>query len=244
MTSRLNVQAIFDSIDGEENGFQGAGELTTFIRLKGCPLRCRWCDTKYAQESKPENWMTVEEICEQVHFEKITLTGGDPLLQKDNLIPLIRCLLDRGLKITIETNGSIDIPEEFFGTFLNKLRLVVDFKLPSSDMMKHMKTSVFESLRPEDVIKFVISDEYDYKYALTVIDQNPSWIARKVFSPAVIIEKARSRKINAEERIGTSAHVNMSWPRQLVEMMIRDRVDAQFSLQIHKVLWPGAEEER
>ena len=60
MNNKLNVQAIFNSIDGEANGFGGAGELTTFIRLKGCNLSCSYCDTKYAQSPKPENWMSID----------------------------------------------------------------------------------------------------------------------------------------------------------------------------------------
>lgn len=243
METKLNVQAIFDSIDGEANGFDGAGQLTTFIRLKGCQLHCSYCDTKYAQNAEPVNWMTIDEIIQEVHFPKVTITGGEPLLQRTRLWPLIDELLTNGHIVTMETNGT-EPPLAEIDTSFRELRYVVDFKLPSSGVMEHMNSMVFSSLSHNDVIKFVISDEQDYKYAKMLIQEHPSWIAKKVMSPAVIIEKARSRKISAEERIGTPAHVNMTWPRQLAEMMIKDRVDAQFSLQLHKILWPGAKKER
>lgn len=243
MNNKLNIQAIFDSVDGEANGFGGAGELTTFIRLKGCNLRCSFCDTKYAQNSIPENWMEAEEICEQVHFEKVTITGGEPLLAGDDLISLIRLLLDKGNKITIETNGSIEIPKDFFGTFLHRLRFVVDFKLPSSGVMEHMNSTIFSSLRAIDIIKFVISDEEDYKYAKMLIHNHPiSWKAIKVFSPVLGCLQYQYGCGGAP--IKETAYFNMFWPRQLAEMMIRDKVDAQLSLQLHKVLWPGAKQER
>lgn len=241
MNSRLNVQAIFDSIDGEENAFGGAGELTTFIRLKGCQLRCSYCDTQYAQESKPENWMTIDEIIQQIHFPKITITGGEPLLQKEGVEELCNKLIfGKFCEVSIETNGTIQ--PTYYLEEEDVVRYIVDFKLPSSGMLEHMNTEVFKNLRPVDVIKFVIADDYDYKYALTVIEQNPSWKAKMVFSPAVSITFARSRKISAYLR--RPVYADLEWARQLAEMMIRDKVPAQFSLQLHKILWPGAKEER
>jgi len=237
---KLNVQAIFSSIDGEANGFNGAGELTTFIRLKGCNLNCQWCDTKYAQESKPENWMTTDEIIQQIHFPKVTVTGGEPLLQRTRLLPLVEILLTNAYRITIETNGT-EPPFAEIDTSFQKLRYVVDYKLPSSGMEDEMNLEVFKNLELTDVIKFVISDMKDYKRACEVVKSNPSWEAKMVFSPAL-------GGLHAFAVPSTGGNIksvfNMDWPRQLAEMMIRDKVDAQFSLQIHKVLWPRAKEER
>jgi len=239
--NKLNVQAIFSAIDGEENGFDGAGQLTTFIRLKKCNLRCTYCDTKYAQESIPENWMTLDEVIEQVHFPKVTITGGEPLLQKDVVEELCHRLVDSDpyRQISIETNGSI-VPEYFSPD----LRYIVDFKLASSGVMDEMNSLAFSSLRSCDVIKFVISDEEDYKYAKMLIQEHPDWAARKVFSPAMEIKSASFLVDQFDESISRPARADTTWPRQLAEMMIRDKVDAQFGLQIHKVLWPGVKEER
>lgn len=252
---KLNVQAIFDSIDGEENAFGGAGELTTFIRLKGCNLRCGYCDTKYSQEAKPENWMTVDEAIQQIHFPKVTITGGEPLLQKEALEELCNRLRyysnnKQYSRVSIETNGSI-LPTYF----THDIRYVVDYKLPSSGVTKHMKSSTFYALRYEDVIKFVISDIEDYEYAKRQIQMHTCWGAKKVFSPAlgVLEDESVCRKCNGHEvhdgkcyncKTKASVRFSMDWPRQLAEMMIRDRVRAQYSLQLHKILWPGAKEER
>ncbi len=246
MKGKLNVQAIFDSIDGEENAFGGAGQLTTFIRLKGCNLTCSYCDTKYAQGGYPENWMTVDEIIQHVHFPKATITGGEPLLQAEGVTELCAKLaVEKACYTTIETNGTVQPPHPF----CTDVRYVVDYKLPSSGMLKHMHTEVFKDLRRNDVIKFVIADDYDYLYALIVIDQNPSWEAKKVFSPALsslVYEFDASKKHMGLKGapIKSTARFEMTWPRQLAEMMIRDKVKAQFSLQLHKILWPGAIEER
>jgi len=234
----LNVQAIFDSIDGEANGFYGAGELTTFIRLKGCNLNCIYCDTTYAQNSKPENWIAVDEIMKQVHFPKVTITGGEPLLQRTNLLPLVETLLVNGYDVSIETNGT-ELPFAEIDTSFRRLRYIVDFKLPSSGMMEYMKSMVFASLCATDVIKFVISNEEDYGYAKMLILEHPRWVARKVFSPVVEYEKDCNPQYVHIPKV-----LDMRWPRQLAKMMIQDKVNAQFSLQIHKVLWPGVKEER
>jgi len=242
---KLNIQAIFDSIDGEENSFQGAGQLTTFIRLKGCQLRCIYCDTQYAQEAKPENWMTIDEVIQQIHFPKVTITGGEPLLQKEAVEELCSRLqhcsfYGRPYTISVETNGTIQPTY-----FVDGVRYIVDFKLMSSGVMDKMNALAFSSLRSCDVIKFVISDIEDYKYARMLITEHLNWKARKVFSPAMEIkEVAEIIQVAALNAWPVENIVDISWPRQLAELMIRDRVDAQFSLQIHKVLWPGIKEEK
>ena len=100
-----------------------------------------------------------------------------------------------------------------------------------------------------DIIKFVILDKEDYDFARCVIFEHPNWIARKVFSPAVKIKYIYANTWGEFEQPDTVIPkrlciVNDEWPRQLAEMMIRDRVPAQFSLQLHKILWPDAKEER
>jgi 7-carboxy-7-deazaguanine synthase len=223
------------------NGFEGAGQLTTFIRLKGCNLRCAYCDTQYSQEAEPENWMTIDEVIEQIHFPKVTITGGEPLLQKEAVEELCNRLVyhlnnEHYAKVSIETNGSI-VPTYFHAD----VKYIVDFKLKSSGVKGMMDLLVFSALRHCDVVKFVISDIDDYRYARILTSSHPNFSApKKVFSPAVkVIEETWPWGCRPKP-----PRVDTSWPRQLAEMMIRDKVDAQFSLQIHKVLWPGAKEER
>jgi len=250
MDARLNVQSIFESFDGEENGFKGAGQLTTFIRLKGCNLNCAFCDTLYAQNSKPENWMTIAEIIAAIgDAKKVTVTGGEPMLQSENLGFLLARLLDYKIDISIETNGSQDINPWMDGCIYNyawrheNLRWIVDYKLPSSKMESMMKTDCL--LRKVDVIKFVISDEIDYNRALEVIRMHSDWVAQKVFSPGIKIEDPTSYTLGLSRVVEIPARIDNEWPRQLAEMMIRDRLqDIQLSIQIHKVLWPNPDQER
>ncbi|MHA1592420.1 MAG: 7-carboxy-7-deazaguanine synthase QueE [Candidatus Heimdallarchaeaceae archaeon] len=229
--NQLNVQAIFNSIDGEVNGFHGTGEMCTFIRLKGCSLNCKWCDTEYAQNPEPKNLMTINEILAFPKLlNKITITGGEPLLQRTNLTPLVDKLLTSGHRITIETNGSEPpLSGLWFGK--NKLlRYVMDYKLPCSQMEDHMNISSFALLSKYDVIKFVIANHTDYYIARDLVVNKTDWVARKVFSPLLVIDKFYE-----------------NWPTELAEMMLEDYEilqDVQFSLQLHKILWPNAVQER
>jgi 7-carboxy-7-deazaguanine synthase len=230
---KLNVQAIFNSLDGEVNGFNGAGELCTFIRLKGCPLRCRFCDTQYAQEEFPLNEMEISDILNFSNLlDKVTITGGEPLFQKDGCKELIEKLASLGKRITVETNGSMALPFTRVDriSFSKNVRFVVDYKLPSSGVEEKMLAGLFESLLETDVIKFVISDYNDYYIARGLVVGNTDWKARKVFSPAITDQKDYT-----------------GWPSTLAQMLIDDANMlgvVQYSLQVHKVLFPNATCER
>jgi len=238
MRDKLNVRAIFHSIDGEANGFGGAGQLTTFIRLSGCNLRCHYCDTKYAQELESGLWMTVDEIVRKVgRSRKITLTGGEPLIpsRREAVRSLLRQLNCHSVDITIETNGT-QMPIREFNLRRDSIRYVVDYKLPSSGMMKYMKVpDLFYALRDIDVVKFVISDEEDYKVAKSVI--------KKYFQPCEDEQYCRARIVFSPMIEDQKDYTG--WPRQLAELLMQDNLwDVQYSLQVHKVLWPNAKQER
>lgn len=230
----LYIEAIFNSIDGEANCYQGAGQLCTFIRLKGCNLKCEYCDTQYAQEPGvgEENKMEISAILEWPDMlKKITITGGEPLLQL-GVKDLVGHLLLRDKFVSLETNGSIDLPSLVGYPSANEscCRYVVDYKMPSSGMEDWMRPDIFIGLRPYDVIKFVVMDFDDYYVARGLITGNRGWKASKVVSPAV-----------------TNQNDYTGWPATLAEMMIQDAKvlgNVQFSLQLHKVLWPNAKVER
>lgn len=148
MKDKLLVNEIFGSIDGE--GLR-TGELATFIRLTGCNLRCRYCDTTYAfNEGK---LLTIEEILNKVSnigYKNITLTGGEPLLNK-NSYKLIDELIKNNYNVNIETNGAIDIT-----SLLNKNVLItMDYKTKSSNMNDKMIKNNIIKLRENDVLKIV-----------------------------------------------------------------------------------------
>lgn len=154
----MRVNEIFKSIDGE--GLR-TGELTTFIRLAGCNLRCSYCDTCYALKNSNGTEMSVDEIvkkAKKMDYRNITLTGGEPLIHRD-VDDLISKLCENGFYVNIETNGSVPIDKYI----LNKnILITMDYKLPSSEVEKNMNLNNLEKLRENDVLKFVIGkDDFD-----------------------------------------------------------------------------------
>lgn len=146
----MNVIEIFDSIDGEG---KYAGELATFIRLAGCNLRCKYCDTGYALQESSGKEMTIPEIITKVNKignKHITLTGGEPLIHKDVKI-LIDALISNGYQINIETNGSIPIDD-----YLDRNTIItLDYKTEGSGEESKMLLKNWDKLRDCDVVKMV-----------------------------------------------------------------------------------------
>ena len=209
----------FTSIDGEG---PASGELSTFIRFSGCNLRCSWCDTKYSWDgSCTPDLMTAEEIygfIKEAGANNVTLTGGEPLIQK-NIGDVIELLAeDALLTIRIETHGGIDIApfkERFKG---KTVYFVVDFKLPDSKMMGQMHLPNLEIVEKVDTYKFVIASEVDLEKALEVVSEYDLVSRCHVyFSPVV-------------ESIA---------PKILVERMIAEKLNGvRLQLQLHKYIWP------
>lgn len=217
----LKIVSIFDSIDGEANAFYGAGQLSTFIRFAGCNIRCSYCDTEYALEYSSGENISVEEIVNQIHYPHITITGGEPLIQSASLIRLLQMV---ALKLpntttSIETNGTI-IPSDSLCSFSDDfIRFVCDCKLPSSGHYNlEIFKKVFACLGDEDIIKFVVADEKDWKTALEV--RKNCW-----------------EEWNTIRRVYSPIHGKLS-PKTLIEWMQRDDPDSQISLQLHKIIWP------
>ena len=205
MQNELSVNEIFFSIDGEG---KRAGKLAAFIRLAGCNLRCSYCDTEYAFTDG--QLMRIDEIAEAVEgWENVTVTGGEPLLQD------IHALLERlqGHEVNIETNGSVDVtpyhayPWVFF---------TLDYKCPSSGMESSMLEKNFQTLRPQDVLKFVVGDMEDLRTAQQVCEK---------YEPRCLVYLSPVfGKIEAKE---------------IVEYMKSARYkNWRLQLQLHKYIWP------
>lgn len=171
MKTKIRINSIFPSINGEVSG-RGQGSLCTFIRFQGCNLRCSYCDTKYSQnESGGEEWAIphIIKVVKSYGLTNITITGGEPLLQREGLIELVEKLQDAHrqnyISVCIETNGSLPIPE-IWGVVW-----VVDWKTPSSGMGDKMDLSNFQNLSPEDFVKFVIANQKDFDKAVNTIKE-------------------------------------------------------------------------
>ncbi len=210
------INEIFTSIDGEVNQW-GQGTFSTFIRLAGCNLNCPYCDTQYAQNSKAGKEMTVEEVAkkvEEIGCKKITITGGEPLLQTTEVLDLIY-LLPISFKVSIETNGSILIPA------IQTVCFVMDYKLDNEEKMNLQN---FEFLTSNDWIKIVISGEEDYqrtKEIRSLVKSKYGCQARIAFSPV-------------HDKID---------PADLIRKLKQDKLfDVVVNLQIHKFIWPDGKE--
>ena len=150
----LNIASIFCSIQGESTT---QGELTSFIRLAGCNLNCTWCDTRWSHSEG--TIMSLPEIIDSVskHGSRyVTVTGGEPLLQK-SCMQLLKALLENNFEISLETNGTIDISGIDQG-----IRIIMDIKCPGSTMDKHNNLENIEFLKTRDKLKFVLPSKAYY----------------------------------------------------------------------------------
>ncbi len=157
------INEMFLSIQGEGRTM---GLPTVFVRLSGCNLECRWCDTRYAEEGGSE--MSVEEVLAGVNGYRtrhVCLTGGEPLWH-DETPELISRLLKEGKHVSLETNGSLSIaglPDD------PQLMISMDYKCPSSGMEDRMLLDNLRHLRPKDQLKFVVADKDDLERAEDVL---------------------------------------------------------------------------
>lgn len=107
----MKISEIYDSVQGE--GFL-TGTPSIFVRTSGCNLRCGFCDTPYTSWSPEGEDLELDEILERVaplDARHAVLTGGEPMLYAE-LVPLAAELRRRGMHVTIETAGTLDLPIE------------------------------------------------------------------------------------------------------------------------------------
>ena len=156
----MKIAEIFASLQGEG---RNQGKPCLFIRLAGCNLQCRWCDTAYAQKGGIETG--IDAILEHIQSQNLSyvcITGGEPLLQADELEQLLVLLNQWGYSIDIETNGTVN-----FTRLQPYSSICMDVKCPSSGEQSDI--SLLEALRPQDSVKFVVQDKTDCRYALNII---------------------------------------------------------------------------
>lgn len=213
------VTEIFQSIQGESTY---AGRPCIFVRLTGCNLRCRWCDTAYAFYGGTR--MTVEEVLERVRafagqdgpeasgrIPLVELTGGEPMLQPE-IHPLIEKLLAEHYTVLIETSG-----ERYLGALPKEVIKIMDIKCPGSGEGGTLHPKNLEVLDRKDEIKFVLAGEADYQWARDFLraERLTDIVDTVIFSPAF----------------------GELEPRQLSEWILRDRLAVRLGLQLHKFIW-------
>jgi len=208
---KLKIVETFTSIQGESTH---AGKLCFFIRLSGCNLNCSYCDTKYARNPDLGTDISILKLVSLAKKEGVPIveiTGGEPLLQHQVSI-LCEQLQEAGFIVMVETNGSQPIDMLPDGVIR-----IVDCKCPSSGESDKMLISNFDKLKPYDEVKFVISDEKDFNFAMDKM--NKYQITKK------------TRNILFAPVFGKIT------PADLAKLMIKNKSPSRLQLQIHKYIW-------
>lgn len=208
---RLKVHEIFYSLQGESTF---AGRPCVLVRLTGCQMRCRWCDTEYAFYEG--SWMSLEQVLAEVASHRcplVEVTGGEPLLQP-GARPLLAALCDAGHEVLLETGGGLDV-----GDVDPRVRRIVDVKCPGSGEAEANRWENLDLLTERDEVKFVLTGEEDYEWAKEVV--------------------ARHRLAERCPVHFSPVHGELE-PAELAAWVLRDRLEVRVALQLHKLLW-GAE---
>lgn len=208
-SDRLEVCEILHTIAGE--GVR-AGRPLVLLRLSGCNLNCRWCDTPQAR--RPGRLLTIDKLLSVVRRlgrKLVLLTGGEPLLQPGTP-RLCRLLLQAGCETLVETNGSRDI-----SLLPEGVRVVMDVKLPGSGEHERMLDGNAGRLRTGDEVKLVVGDRRDFDVA-------SKWL--------------QGHKLAAGVAVTLQPVAGKLRPAVLAEWLLESQLQARLGLQLHKLVWP------
>ena len=203
----LRITEIFYSLQGES---RTVGHPTVFVRLTGCPMRCVWCDTAYAFHGGEKRELQ-DVLTEVANYNPrfITVTGGEPLAQKECL-SLLTALCDRGYEVSVETGGGVDI-----SGVDERVCIVMDIKTPASGEADANLYANLNLLKSTDLVKFVLSDEEDYLWAR---------------------EKIGELNLARFELLVSPVWQQLP-PEKLADWVLRDRLPVRVQVQLHKMLW-------
>jgi len=223
----MQITEIYKSLQGESTH---AGLPCIFVRLTGCNLRCSWCDSEFSFYGGQK--MTLQEVLSEVARLSPTgglveITGGEPMLQEREVIPLMEQLLEAGYQVLLETSG-----ERPLARVPKQVIKIVDVKCPHSGEPNTFALENLEALQPHDEVKFVLTDRTDYEFARDFVLNHglAGRVHAILFSPA--FEKAAS---GARD----TSHCLLD-PQELAQWILADNIPARLSLQIHKLIWDPA----
>jgi len=206
--AQLKIFEIFYSLQGESSR---VGLPTIFIRLSGCPMRCHYCDTAYAfQGGSMMNMDDIMEAIKKYNTRYVTVTGGEPLAQKE-VLSLLKVLADQNYDVSLETGGGISIKEVD-----PRIKIILDIKTPESGEEKKNHWENLNLIHVKDEIKFVLCSREDYDWAKKILDQYKlTERCHVLFSPVY-------QKLNTTD---------------LGNWILQDQLPVRLQIQLHKLLW-------
>lgn len=207
--TELRITEIFHSLQGEA---RTVGLPTVFVRLTGCPLRCRWCDTPYSfQGGTLLPLADIVATIQSYQCQHVCITGGEPLAQPE-VHPLMQTLCDAGFEVSLETSGAMDI-----STVDPRVSRVMDLKAPGSGESHRNRYDNISHLNRHDQVKFILADRQDYDWARFKCDEYrlSERVSDVLFSPV---------------------HGELA-ARELAEWILADRLPVRMQVQLHKYLW-------
>ena len=222
----MQIIEIYRSIQGESSF---AGVPCIFVRLAACNLRCSWCDSEYTFTGGRK--MSAEEVEQEVlklaPAGLVEFTGGEPMLQERELVPLMERLLGRGYTLLLETSG-----ERALENVPRAVHKIVDVKCPGSGEAGTFRMSNLAALTMADEVKFVLADRADYEFARDFTRQYglEQKVGAVLFSPVFL-------KTPSRERDASNCQLD---PRLLAEWILADGLTVRLGLQIHKFIWEPA----
>ena len=223
----MQVSEIYKSLQGESTY---SGLPCVFVRLTGCNLRCDWCDSEFSFHGGRK--MTIDEVLSEVARLSpsgglVEITGGEPMLQEREVIPLMEQLLDADYQVLLETSG-----ERPLARVPKQVIKIVDVKCPHSGEPDTFDHENIAALKPHDELKFVLTDRTDYEFARNFVQEHQ--LANRVhailFSPAFRKDASGGRD---------TSHCLLD-PEELAQWILADNIPARLSLQIHKLIWDPA----
>jgi len=203
----LIVNEIFYSIQGESLSI---GIPTIFIRLTGCPLRCSYCDTEYAfTEGKKMSFDEIITSIKKYNCKNITITGGEPLSQKNTLLFLDK--ISSVYEVSLETSNALSIKD-----VKKDITIILDIKTPESNESDKNIIDNYKYLKKTDQIKFVVCTLEDYHWAKDYIfNNNLHEICNILISPSY-------------------GEISL---KKLANQMLSDDLPARLQVQLHKIIW-------
>jgi len=158
--------------------------------------------------------MSVQQVIDEIekyNCKLVEITGGEPLVQMEECLDLMKKLCDLGYEVMIETGGSLSIKD-----IDPRVKIIMDLKCPSSEMEKKNLYENVQYLKPIDELKFVIGNREDYEWTFEIL---------------------KKYNLRGKCEILFSVVFGELEPVQLVNWILEDKLDVRFQLQMHKYIW-------